>query len=155
MNNAKQSLGRHVFTRLLVLILAIVVMTFGSINILLRAYIQASISAQLDSMVSGLIPIDPAEKSDLSGEELLGLGMQGNAFLVSPDGEILEILQGDPSTVNAIAATMAERQLIRPDTNNTFVSTQMGEFRVSSIADQLHVGDYMVFFVDITTLMRF
>lgn len=155
MKRARDSLGRRFFMRMLALILAIGLLTFGSIDILLRVYIHASVSAQLYTMVNGLIPIAPEERPELLPDELLGLGMMGNAFLVSPGGEVLEILQGDPSTVNAIAAAMLEQRLIRADTHNAFVSTQWGDFRVSSIADQLHIGDYMVFFVDVTTVVRF
>ena len=155
MKDKRQSLGRRVFTRMIVLILAIAIFTFALFNLLLRVYIRASVAAQLDRMVSGLTIQGEDGRTDMTEAELSALGIQGNAFVLESDGTITDILQGDPMTVKAIGAMMAEKRLVRGDTRCVHLTVAQGEFFVSCTADKLHPQAFMAFYIDVTTVTRF
>lgn len=153
--HSRQSLGGRIFKRMLVLILAIAVLTYLLINLLLGIYIKTNVSSKLDSMVGGLVTSGSGGQPDLSEEELRGLGMKGDAFLLSADGAVTKVLQGDPVVVDEMAVKMREKGLVHANTRSAYVATKRGEFYISCVADKLHPEAFMAFYVDVTTVMRF
>ncbi|GEM_PF-1112970 len=159
-----RSLSFFILSRLLPVVAGIFVLIFLVLDLSLRIYIVTGTREQLKELVSADVRL-MSRKDQIAaleeGKPLLGetdaggpLGMAGNAFILSDEGEVLDILHGEGEQVEDIRAFITgHREFLRAE--NLYIDGESGSYFISTKEDMLRPNALIVYFLDVTAVMRF
>ena len=127
-------------------------------NLSVRGYIRSRVSAQL-----GAVSQDASrQRREEAGEPKEGrrfdehsdriTGTQGNALIISEEGELLTVLHGDKAVGRELASYFSGQEQLDGVTYKV-VDTESGSFAVSAVSDPVKEGQYLLIYVDVTSLL--
>lgn len=158
----ERSLQAHISQMFLLIIILVFFCSFVAFNVFLHNYIQSSVEVQLDSLVAESIErtnLDDKKNlhssvPDLSKQQRSKLGTEGKVFIISSDYAVLDMMQGENS-VNLLEITtqLENKQVDLVSVKNYSVKTDNNQYYLSSTPDLLRDNAYMMFYVDVTTIM--
>ncbi len=125
-------------------------------NLSMQGYIRSRVSAQLTTVSEsafeerrdGTRP--PGEGPRFDGPPDRITGKRGNAILLDGEGKLIAVLHDEASAGEELAAYFAEHGV--SGVENTVVRVNGGSYAVSVIKDPVAEGQYLLAYVDVTSL---
>ncbi len=154
----------HIQTRVLVMMTALVSAVALAVvllfNLSVRWYIRGRVSTQLDSII-----VSESENMR-SGRGQRGArdfdehpdkvtGTRGSAVVLAEDGALLSVLHGDMKVGAELSEYFSRGRGLREAERKELISLESGSYMVSVCADPLVSGAYLVYYVDVSSIMAF
>ena len=138
-------------------ILLAVALTF---HLFVRGYVYGRVSAQLDSMVQSARGPETRKGPAGKGRKFPGgqdrvTGVRGNVVVLGRDGELRELLNGDPETGEALSAYFMSGHVLDETVSRQPVTLDSGKYIVSVVCDPVQPEAYLVCYADVTSIQAF
>ena len=136
-------------------LLLIVALAF---NLAVRGYIRSRVSAQLGAVSQGASAQREEERGGPKGERPFDehadriTGTRGNALILNQDGSLLAVLHGDNNVGSELASYFSGQGQLG-SLPYKVVALSSGSYAVSVMTDPLKDGQYLLTYVDVTSLM--
>ncbi|MBQ4436057.1 MAG: HAMP domain-containing histidine kinase [Clostridia bacterium] len=154
----KWHIRKRIFLTLTGLTCTLLLVALLAFNLSVRGYIRSRVSAQL-----GAVSQDASrQRREEAGEPKEGrrfdehsdriTGTQGNALILSEEGELLTVLHGDEAVGRELASYFSGQEQLDGVTYKV-VDTESGSFAVSAVSDPVKEGQYLLIYVDVTSLL--
>lgn len=127
-------------------------------NLSVRGYIRSRVSAQLATVSQDASEQrrendgNPKEARRFDGHPDRIMGTQGNALILSEDGEFLFVLHGDETVGRELASCFSSQGQLE-GLKYKVISTDSGSYAVSAVSDPVKEGQYLLTYVDVTSLL--
>ena len=153
----------HIRTRLLLTLIgticAVLLVVALAFNLSIRQYIRLRVSSQLrevsqdaSGQMEDVFRTADGRRFDEHPDRVMGTS--GNAVILNSDGSLLFVLHGDEETGANLASWFASQA--QPATiPYKIVTIDSGSYAVSVTDDPVTDGQYMLTYVDVTSLMSF
>ena len=152
----------HIKTRLMITLIGLtcgmLLVIALAFNLSIRSFIRSRVSSQLSKVQKSasdeLKDRGPNKRDGKSFDDHADriTGTRGNAIIMDKDGNLLSVLHGENSTGAALAEYFSSRT-ITEDIQNEIISIESGTYAVSAVSDPKHDDQYLLVYVDITSLM--
>ena len=138
-------------------LLLVVVLAF---NLSVRAYIQSRVSAQLDSIVLSTSDDRRGGKGGRGGRPFDAhpdrvIGTSGSAVALSSDGTLAALVHGEPSVGEELSAYFCSGHVLESGIKNKVITLDSGSYAISVVEDPVEPGQYLVLYVDVTSVTAF
>lgn len=152
----------HLQTRILFTLFgltAAILVTVGlAFNLSIRGYLKNRVTTQLRSVRESASsdrknpPPKPEKRFDGRPDRITGT--TGNAVVLHKDGSLVSVFHGDREAAKAVSAYFALHG-VDPDLHYRVISLDTGKYAVSVSPDPSQKDNYIVSYVDVTTIMAF
>ena len=136
-------------------LLLIVALAF---NLAIRSYIRSRVSAQLGAVSQDASEQrqegerDPKDGRRFDEHPDRVTGTRGSALILSGDGTLLSVLHGEDAVGAELASYFSSQEKI-DEIKYKVVSVESGSYAVSAVSDPVKNGQYLLTYVDVTSLM--
>ena len=153
----KWHIQKRILVTLICLTCAILLAVALAFNLSMRGYIRSRVSSQLTSISQtiseerreGPRERDDGKRFDERPDRITGA--RGSAILLDGDGKLISALHGDNAVASELAAYCQGRDL-RGGIENDVVALDSGSYAVSVADDPITPGQYLLAYVDVTSL---
>ncbi|MBR3383283.1 MAG: HAMP domain-containing histidine kinase [Clostridia bacterium] len=122
-------------------------------NLTVRGYIKARVNSQLESISSSVSDGRKDGRGSLSFDDRpdKATGARGSALILSSEGELIVVLQGDEDAAGFIAESYSSGKL-KPGGRYTTLKSGDGVYAVTLSEDTFLKNAYIASFIDITAI---
>ena len=148
---------RHLKTKLLITLVGVtcaaLVIVALAFNLIVQGYIKARVNSQLDAISSSVLNGRKNGPGSWTFDDRpdKATGARGNAVILSSEGELIVVLQGDMDTAEFIAESYSSGKLTAGG-NYTTLTTEDGTYAVTLSEDAVLKNAYIASFIDITAI---
>ena len=150
----------HIRIRILVTLIGltclILLMAGAGFSLSLRGYIRSRVSSQLRRTLESALSERSSKGHGKDGKHPQShrdrLAGSGSALILDQDGTLVTILSGEEEEAEDLAACFKERGLSE-EIGNELITAGSGSYAVTLVRDPLADGQYVLSYVDVTSLM--
>lgn len=155
----KWHISRRIFVTLTGVTCALLLVVALAFNLAVRSYIRSRVSVQLDAVSRGASEQreegrDPREGRPFDDHPDRVMGTRGSALVLSADGQLLFVMNGDQTVGTELASYFRDKGEIG-SIRYQVIHTGSGSFAVSAVDDPVRSGQYLLTYVDVTSLTAF
>ncbi len=153
----KWHVQKRILVTLICLTCAILLAVALAFNLSMRGYIRSRVSSQLTSISQNITeerrtgPPDHEDGKRFDERPDRFTGARGSAILLDGDGKLVSALHGDNAVASELAAYYQARGL-DGGIENDVVTLDSGSYAVSAADDPVTPGQYLLAYVDVTSL---